>query len=211
MKKFTLALMAISLLLVSCKKADVEDKADELINGTTELKADEINIAKQICSALKDKRLLFESYGDGEKSFPFRVTSKICSSRDEKIETFITALRVPTRANPYFQDPGVDLFVSDIETDIDGHLSSLCSEIEKGNAIKKLENAGTYSDRHDFFLESGYHHYQITRSIENKATRLTKLAIVTRDNETRGMVKMRTSESLCRNRKISKVVQLLRL
>ncbi len=215
MKNLSLALLAISLIFTACKKSDPAKSEDDIINGSDAISSDEFSIATSICVALKIKRLRFEQYGDGEKAYPFRVTSNICSAKDDDISVFESILRVPIKESPYFQGPGVDLFVSEIETDTKGLLENICDEVEKGNSIVKVDDQGAYRDRHDFSDVSGFKRYQITRYFEEdgkwKASRLTKIAVVTSDNDYTGMIKERVSESLCQNGKASSVIQYLRL
>jgi hypothetical protein len=213
MKKMSLAFMALSLI-VSCKSPELP-KSEDIVSGTSELNANEVTNAKVICSSLKAKRLLFDNYADGEKSFPFRLTSQTCNSTRENIKTFSTLLRIPTSGVPYFSDPGVDFFESTVETDTLGLLEDICHEIEKGNGIKKLEDIGTYRNRHDFRNTNGKYSYQLTHYSNDKgkwiAKRISRLSFIINNSELNGMVKERVSESLCQNKKVSKITQYMKL
>lgn len=177
MRHQLLFVLLVLASFVSCKIEQDPKRRSEgvflfpnMSNATERLMtADEVVITKRICSALKKKRIYFETLTNNTHSFSAVYSLKNCTQNTLSAErTFVVTLDNSNPIDMEFRTKDIDFNFKDVLTDQSPFLKNLCENLDKDAA--KVANT----------VRSNLVVYTFTAKTVNKGVSYDRLEIVKR-------------------------------
>lgn len=175
--------------------------------------ASEMVIGRRICSALKNKRQLFESVGNQTEAFRFKGEYKGCAMTYPQNLTEFTATisnattsdlqYISTTSRPY------DYF-KDVVTDQNGAMKAICENLSVSSSVSNTALSGGSYVVVNLLISEGYDRFEVTKlskdaSNNYKAVSSEGVNILTQTSQTIpkffGVEKERTLYLPCSNSK----------
>jgi hypothetical protein len=177
------------------------------LNGGRALRDDEMSVALRICYAFRSKRAKFSAELIG-RDFTFNYQTKSCKSSvaevDTRLDTKLSQLLIngPLSFESIF--PGS--YLREVQTDLNGFLKGLCSQVLKGETpLNYEENENGFSEY--IFTSSVYDNIEIRTGTQIEVdgpiivNNVTKLEVLTNQivsGELQGIVAKTTRSFPCR-------------
>lgn len=143
--KVVLLQIFIIFCLFSCGKGINEQKSGtsikigEQMNLNSTVSSEEISQARFLCDKLRSKRMKIMSQSTG-KSYDVSLNTKSC---DGKISNLTSTVKVSTNST-YIVTGENGVFNKYIETDLEGHFSSVCTDIFAGLEPHLINYVGAF-------------------------------------------------------------------
>ena len=163
--------LLVLFLLLSCETQTEQQKDGfsfgQPLKAQRNLTAHESAIAHNICSALEDKRLYFESQGNLELSF--QTSHKSCAQEGYSSSKTVRArVQIPTRGPIRFLPLGRGRLLTDVLTDEQGILKEVCQKAFAGNTISNTLDLGNRKYQFHFKKIRGYDALELARYRRNQ-------------------------------------------
>ena len=130
----------------------------------------EMTIGKRICSALKNKRQLFESLSNQTEAFRFKGEYKSCAMTYPQNLTEFTATisnattsdlqYVSTTSRPY------DYF-KDVVTDHNGAMKTICENLAVSDSVSNYSLSGSSYVIVNLLISEGFDRFEVTKLSKN--------------------------------------------
>lgn len=169
MKKTALLLLVAALLGCKASKTKVGDTDAEIGPLKTpkerNFTATELAIGRRICSALKNKRSLFDTLTNMQEQFRFRGELKNCGSTILYGQTEFTAAisNVSSTEFEYIATSSRNNYFKDVVTDQNGAVKSLCDSLATSDSISNTTLNGSSYLVVNLLISEGYDRYEVTK------------------------------------------------
>lgn len=171
------ALLLLVSALVGCKVSDVKvDEPKAIIGPITAPKernftASELEIGRRICSALKNKRTLFDSVTNMQEQFRFRGELKNCDSAILYGQTEFTAAisNVSSTEYEYIAATARKNYFKDVVTDQNGAMKSLCDSLATTDSISNTVLSGSSYLAINLMISEGFDRVEVTKKAKDAA------------------------------------------
>jgi hypothetical protein len=189
------------------KDAQVFAFGEAAINGGRALRDDEMSVALRVCYAFRSKRTKFSAELIG-RAFAFNYETKSCQSSVPEVQSTIDSrlsqllINGPLSYESVF--PGS--YAREVQTDLNGLLSSLCSQVLKGETPLNYQESNNESSEYIFTsgvydnieIRTGFQN-QVSGSIEvNSVVKLEVLTNQVASGDLQGLVVKTTRSFPCR-------------
>ena len=208
----------IILLLVSfssCKSSKEQVVKIESIGGIEQplernFITSELTIGRRICSALKDKRELFEKVANMQEKFRFRGESKACDyPTPYNITEFTVAIsNVSSTDFEYVATKERPNYFKDVVTDQNGAMKTLCDNLTKSDIISNTWLNGSSYVTVNLLISEGYDTFDILKKSKDSAgnyklVSTESVSVITMNSQANekffGVEKNRIRNSFCPN------------
>lgn len=174
--KLTLLVAIAMLMSVSCKMN--EEKKDETtpVQGNQPISVpkernfteSETTIGKRICSALKNKRELFETLTDMQEQFRFKGEGRDCGAVNPTSVSEFTAT-ISNSSTTDFEYVSSKSYFRDVITDQTGVMKSFCDAFAKNGAVANQITSGNYLIRLNILISEGFDRFEISKLTKSNA------------------------------------------
>lgn len=173
----------------------------------------ELLIGRRICSALKDKRELFESLDDRKEKFRFSGEVKNCIAGSvSNMGEFNAAISNTNSASlEYISERERLNYFKDVVTDTSGILNTVCDKISKSDEVSNQNLSGSSYILVNFLIEKNYDQLTIIKKSKDnlgnyRIVSAEAVSVITQLNQApakfRGVEKERALYSLCSTPKV---------
>lgn len=215
--KKTALLFTVLLFSASCKisqKLDVGDKknitqiGDMSFSPERSLMPSEVVIGRRICSALKKKRELFQTFYDRQKQFRFQGTNTDCA--DKKTDVSFVASIGNSSVLEYISNTVVANYFRDVVTDQSGAMNDLCVSLAATDNVSNIVKSGSVKYTVAFLISNNYDRYDIKKDLSDgkggyKFSGAESISVITQSSQAPskffGVEKERTRYITCGNNK----------
>ena len=175
MKKTILLLLVASLIGCKAAKEKLADEAQR-VGPIAEVKernftASELVIGRRICSALKNKRTLFDTLTNMQEQFRFRGELKNCNSTILYGQTEFTAAisNVSSTEYEYVATSNRANYFKDVVTDQNGAMKSMCDSLATSDSVSNRILSGSSYLSVNFLISEGYDRFEVMKKSKDAA------------------------------------------
>ncbi len=217
--KTSLLIVLIALLSAGCKaNKGTTVVTSESIGGieltlTRNYTASELIIGRRICSALKNKRELFEKVANMQEKFRFKGETKACDNPNpfNKLEFSASISNASSTDYEYVATTSYKPnYFKDVLTDQNGAMRLLCDNLSKSDEVSNTSMSGSSYLLVSFLISEGYDRFDVLKSSTDSAGNFTLLSaesvsVITQktqaDEKFFGVEKIRIRNVSCPNSK----------
>lgn len=168
----------ISILFVSgCKASKNLGEQAESIDGLEQPKErnyteSELTIGRRICSALKNKRELFETVTNMQERFRFKGETKACDNPNPyNISEFTVAVSNVSSTNfEYVAITSRANYFKDVITDQEGVMKIICDNLSNSEAVSNTILSGSSYLSVNLLIDDGYDRFDILKRSKDSAS-----------------------------------------
>ena len=137
-----LSILAIFILILSACGRSPTGRAPSSLLGTQQSAVQSIagsqkNLALNMCFDLKNKNILWRTSLVGSTTLVFDIEESKCDEQALPVKTVSTSLKGPINSQAMYFDPqpGQTIPFGKVETDVEGILSPICTDLIQGNDV----------------------------------------------------------------------------
>lgn len=206
MIRFLIFTLLVSTL-ISCGEPVPEETDERMgpgkaIVGIRDLKSEEITIATNICNSLKEKRILFEAYGDSGLTTFFNTKDTSCTGLVTVKMNVEATLRYPLSGGPMsFEAHNGGKLHTQIETDLHGELQPYCNQIfsKSKTPLSNRKNGTDFNRQYRFLKVKGVNSFEVGQFFsEQRGGQLVRLQTFLVHNNGR-VLEVRDGNFTCSN------------
>lgn len=214
------SILALAMLFsVSCKM-DQEKTNDPVNDGgqvgeiktpkERDLTAAEMVIGKRICSALKNKRELFETITNMQEQFSFRGEIKPCDLEFPNNVVTFNAVISNASSTDFEYVSSKSIYFRDVITDQTGIMKNLCDALASSSTVTNQYLSGSSYLRVALLIKDGYDRFEISKMSKNGSANYSlvsteAVAVITQASQANkkffGVEKERVRYTTCSNPK----------
>ena len=172
----------------------------------------ELTIGRRICSALKNKRELFEKVTNMQEKFRFRGETKLCDNPAPiNISEFTVAIsNVSSTDYEYIATNERSNYFKDVVTDQNGALRMLCDNLTKSDTVSNTWLNGSSYITINLLISEGYDTFEILKKSPDSTgnyqlVSTESISVITMNSQANekffGVEKTRIRNSSCPNSK----------
>lgn len=175
MKKTALLLLVAALLgckASETKLSDVDGGVGPIVTAKERnFTESELAIGRRICSALKNKRTLFDTLTNMQEQFRFRGELKNCNSTAIYGQNeFTTAIsNVSSTEYEYVATTARVNYFKDVVTDQNGAMKSICDSLNVSNSVSNRILSGSSYLAVNLLISEGYDRFEVTKKSKDSS------------------------------------------
>ena len=171
--------LALILLTAACKMTpnDQTETVNKGIGGINpesdrEFTADEMKIIKDTCTKLAAKREYFNTLDDMKVRFNFSLEVSNCGLTVRKNSSLISVLSNTSSTDLEYYIPNRTDYLRNVITDQTAGYKYLCDNKDEKN-VKNTSSDGSTFYAYKVYINQGYNHIELTRSVKDSAGTVT--------------------------------------